>query len=194
MKKLVLFVCLLNSIYGCNSKKKQTDLEKMGFKGDVLCVITKGNLVHPILEFDKYGNLIRTITFFDLDDVKKLYENIYFRDSLNKIIFEKEFIYSNQKGVIYYPLIKKYNYLKNRISSVEYEDRVYKTQEMYKYAEDFLVEIKKEFSAKLKSLENYIVDVSYFYDQNKHLDSLIEITFEVDNYIKNINIYDKKII
>lgn len=91
MKKVILLICVLISIYSCNTKKKETDLEKLGLKGDVISVITEGGFGSPILEFDNNGNLLRTIIYYsnDVEGIFSLTETSIIRDSTNKIIVEK---------------------------------------------------------------------------------------------------------
>ena len=93
MKKIVLFICVLISIYGCNTQKKESDLDKAGLKGDVISVLPDGSFyLYPIMEFDNNGYLIRKINYSDYDNKIFLTETSFIRDSINKVIRENEII------------------------------------------------------------------------------------------------------
>ena len=142
MKKLVLFICVLILIQSCNTKKKETDLDKMGLKGDVIFVMPDvWSSSDKNLEFDNNGNLIRTIDYFDYDNIITLTETSFIRDNSNKIIGENELMYSDDNDRHYYAMRKKYNYDNDKLSNITYENDYYDFIEKYKYEDDKLVEI-----------------------------------------------------
>ena len=176
MKKLVLFICVLILIQSCNTKKKETDLDKMGLKGDVIFVMPDvWSSSDKNLEFDNNGNLIRTIDYFDYDNIITLTETSFIRDNSNKIIGENELMYSDDNDRHYYAMRKKYNYDNDKLSNITYENDYYDFIEKYKYEDDKLVEIKKELYAKSKKAESSFETTNYYYNQNNDLDSTINI-------------------
>jgi hypothetical protein len=195
MKKAVLFICVLISIYSCNTKKKETDLDKMGLKGDVVFVFVlpdeDEDSSFDNLEFDNNGNLIRKIDYMDYDNTIRLYETSFIRDNSNKIISENELTYSDANDLYYHPIRKKYSYDNDKVSTVTYQNKLYTILEKYKYEGDKLIEIKKEKDSKTKDEKSSIETTSYFYNKNNHLDSTIIIQIEEDGHLfkKNLNTY-----
>ena len=196
MKKAVLFICVLISIYSCNTKKKETDLEKMGLKADVISVITEGGFGSPILEFDNNGNLLRTIEYQknDVDGIFSLTETSFLRDSTNKIIVEKIQDVSNLNLSEFedFLITKKYNYLNDKLSNITYKTKYGDDiLEKYKYENDVLVEIKEEFYSGNKDVRSSIRTKNYFYNKKNHLDSTIRIRIYEDGSIdsKSTEVY-----
>ena len=174
MKKVVLFICVLFSIYSCNTKKKESpldkvglntvikkkesDLDKMGLKGNVIFVMPYvWSITNTILEFDNNGNLIRTISIFDFENKILQSETSIIRDSSNKIIGENSFTYSNEADKRYYARRSKYNYVNNKLSTITYETRDDDYIEKYKYEDDKLVEMKQERHAKSKNQQSSLI-------------------------------------
>jgi hypothetical protein len=192
MKKIVLFICALISIYSCNTQKKESDLDKAGLKGDVISVFPDVNsYLHPIMEFDNNGNLIRKIDYSDYDNKIFLTETTFNRDSANKVIVENEVNYSNDNELQYYAIRKKYSYQNGKLTTITYQDKFYNRTEKYKYEDDKLTEIKKERVAKNKEQESSIENTTYYYNKNNNLDSTIEIFFNENGDLdsKYIKIY-----
>lgn len=176
MKKLVLFICVLILIQSCNTKKKETDLDKMGLKGDVIFVMPDvWSLSDVNLEFDNNGNLIRTIDYFDYEKIITLTETSFIRDNSNKIIGENELKYTDENNSNYYATRKKYNYDNDKLSNITYQNKYYDIIEKYKYEDDKLVEMKQEFHTKSKKQESAFETTNYYYSQNNYLDSTINI-------------------
>jgi hypothetical protein len=194
MKKAVLFICVLISIYSCNTKKKKTDLDIRGLKGDVIFVLPdfgEWSLSDSILEFDNNGNLIRKIDYFDYENKIRLTETSFIRDNSNKIIGENELEYSGQNDEQNYAIRKKYSHDNDKVSTITYQDKWHNFLEKYKYEGDKLIEIKKEWHAKTKDEKSSIETTSYFYGKNNHLDSTVNITMEEDGHLfsKYLNTY-----
>jgi len=126
MKKVVLFICVLISIYSCNTNKKETDLDKMGLKGDVIFVMPDvWSSSDKNLEFDNNGNLIRTIDYFDYENEIVLTETSFIKDNSNKIIGENELMYTDENGDNFYATRKKYNYDNDKLSNITYQNKYY---------------------------------------------------------------------
>jgi hypothetical protein len=177
MKKVALLIFVLISVYSCNTKKKETDVEKFGLKGEVVFVMPDvWSFSDQTLEFDNNGNLIRNIDYFDFENHITLTETSNVRDNTNKIISENELTYTDYNNRHYYALRKNYNYDNDKLSTISYQNEAYEFLEKYKYEGDKLIEMKKEFHAKTNDLESLIETTSYFYNLNNHLDSTIRIS------------------
>jgi hypothetical protein len=92
MKKIVLFICALISIYSCNTQKKESDLDKAGLKGDVVLISEtyQYDKNDPILYISQYENgfLIREYgKLGNLDEYQKIYH--YKNDYLERIYTDK---------------------------------------------------------------------------------------------------------
>lgn len=188
MKKVVLLICVLISIYSCNTKNKETDLEKLNLKGDVISVITEGGFGSPILEFDNNGNLLRTIEYHSNDDegIFSLTETSIIRDSTNKIIVEKIQEVSNHNLFESedFVITKKYNYLNDKLATINYETKYGdNVSEKYKYENDNLVEIKEEFYSGTQDVRSHIMTTNYFYNKKNHIDSTRRIRVYEDGVI-----------
>ena len=194
MKKVVLLICVLISIYSCNTKNKETDLEKLNLKGDVICIITEGGFGSPILEFDNNGYLLRTIDYYsnDVDGIYSLDETTFIRDSTYKLITIKEQNILNYARHALIPITKKYNYLNDKLSTITYQNEYGEdVLEEYKYENDNLIEIKEVFYSKDQDVRSHIMTTNYFYDKKNHLDSTRRIRVYEDGSIdsKNTKIY-----
>ena len=192
MKKAVLFICVLISIYSCGTKKNESDLDKAGLKGDVIFVLPDScSYINPIMEFDNNGNVIRKIDYFEYEKKITLTEITYDRDSSNKVIGENEVIYSDNNQLQYYAIRKKYKYDHDKLITINYQDKFYSIIEKYKYEDDKLVEMKKELHAKSKKLQSSLETTSYYYTKNNDLDSTVQIRFKEDGELesKYINTY-----
>ena len=193
MKKVVLLICVLISIYSCNTKNKETDLEKLNLKGDVIFVEEDDGGKYT-WEFDNNGNLLRTIESFsnDFDRIYSLYETSFIRDSTGKLITEKEQNFFNGERPTYSPITKKYNYLNDKLSTITYQNNFNDdVLEKYKYENDNLVEIKVVFYSKNQDFRSSILTTNFFYNKKNHLDSTRRIWVDEDGSIdsKNTEIY-----
>jgi hypothetical protein len=191
MKKVVLLICVLISIYSCNTKNKETDLEKLNLKGDVIFVEEDDGGKYT-WEFDNNGNLIRTIKYYDFESVVILEETSFTRDGTDKLITEKEQSFFNYERQPLVPITKKYNYLNDKLSKITYQNKYGgDVSEKYKYENDNLVEIKEVFYSKDQDVRSSISTTNFFYNKKNNLDSTRQIAIYEDGTIasKNTKIY-----
>lgn len=189
MKNFVLFICSVLSICSCNSKKIMTDLEKSGLKGDIIFVLVEGYrngiFGDPSIEFDENGNISREISYYEWENGEKLlFDNSFKRDSSNKIIAATESTYSNSYTSTYNKTLKYYSYKNDNLSTISYQNPSYDFLEKYKYEDDKLIEIKKEYRAKTNDGESSIETSSYFYNENNELDSIILVDISGNGHVR----------
>ena len=89
MKKVVLFIYVLISIYSCNTQKKENDLDKAGLKGDVVMISEtyQYDKYDPILHISQFENGFLIREYGNQNEYLKIYH--YKNDYLERIYTDK---------------------------------------------------------------------------------------------------------
>jgi hypothetical protein len=89
MKKVVLFIYVLISIFSCNTQKKENDLDKAGLKGDVVLISEtyQYDKYDPILHISQFENGFLIREYGNQDEHLKIYH--YKNDYLERVYTDK---------------------------------------------------------------------------------------------------------
>ena len=89
MRKIVLIICALISIYSCNTKNKESDLDKAGLKGDVVLISEtyQYDKNDPMLYISQYENGFLIREYGNQNEYLKIYH--YKNDYLERIYIDK---------------------------------------------------------------------------------------------------------
>jgi hypothetical protein len=176
MKKVILFICVLISIYGCNTQKKENDLDKAGLKGDVVTQKKENDLDKAGLK----GDVVLVVEEYQKGDKIKNILISYNEQGYIETIFDEIKIES------LFPLLKTFYYKNNKIqSSIERgpEKSKFYVETKFIYDKNGILKSSIEkFYTGLKEthIHEFVLDVN---------DNIIEEKYEVGGVFFEIHNY-----